>query len=153
MKEPWEKWSNTSGNKWNIRETLPVSTEVTSILCWIITSDGLFLIFPHISKVPPPKINIMKIWKMIFPFNHNDLFAVSSRYVSRVYIILGPRMVCIQPQIQKMYLNVGAFYLDLRSLGGVNVYWLVVSTHLNMSHIGNLPVKIKNIWKHHPVLP
>ena len=37
----------------------------------------------------------------------------------------------------------------------VNLYWLVVSTHLkNISQIGNLPqvgMKIKNVWNHHPV--
>ena len=55
----------------------------------------------------------------------------------------------------------GAKALDLALLSllmeatDLNIYWLVVSTHLkNISQNRNLPqigLKIKNIWNHHPV--
>ena len=94
------------------------------------------------------------IWMDTYSFK----FRLLNISIPRVNGILSEN---VSSCILGVWMLFGAKALDLALLSllmeatDLNIYWLVVSTHLkNISQNRNLPqigLKIKNIWNHHPV--
>ena len=144
-----------------ITELLSSSPTNGCFLQWwypqIIHSNRFFHYFHH------PFWGIHIFWKHPNPLNNQGFRSLLNRRPAQLPGRWGRRLQCrscrSQATLSAAWMNQKFTDSNIEelmyTLKVVNLYWLVVSTHLkNFSQIGNLPqvgMKIKNVWNHHPV--